>query len=470
MRRRTDRRAALKLLTAAPMGLAATAALVQQALAHTPSGAVQVRGMPGPVEPGAGRWKTWFLQSGAQLRLSPPPDSMAEVAEVRAMAAQRDAAMLERIEYWDAGSAAYRWNEVALELCNVKNNYTTSLAGRVLAYMNGAMYDAAVAAWDSKYAHNRPRPSEVDSSLTTAVLVPQSPSYPSEHAGAASAVLAHLFPSEADALMRMADEAATSRVIAGVQYPSDASAGLEIGRTVAAMVIERAKNDNFGAKWEGTIPNEPGKWTGPTAVNAEESHWVPWVLSSASQIRPGPPPAADSPEMAVDLAEVRSFARTPRTTGIALSWQFVESGGPNFQIYWTRYASRLLFEEGQPGNLPRAAQAYFLMNVAMVDTWISTQDTKFAYWGARPFQLDPAITTVFPTPPHPSYPSNRSSFNPAAAAILGHYFPRDAATMKAIAEEISESAIWAGIHYRTDIATANAMGYQVVDMVKARAF
>jgi hypothetical protein len=174
--------------------------------------------------------------------------------------------------------------------------------------------------------------------------------------------------------------------------------------------------------------------------------------------------------MAVDLAEVKSFARTPRTTGIALSWQFVESGGPNFQIYWTRYASRLLFEEGQPSNLPRAAQVYFLMNVAMVDTWIATQDTKFTYWGARPFQLDPSITTVFPTPPHPSYPSNRSSFNPAAAAILGHYFPRDAATMKAIADEISESAIWAGIHFRTDIATANAMGYQVVDMVKARAF
>ena len=82
----------------------------------------------------------------------------------------------------------------------------------------------------------------------------------------------------------------------------------------------------------------------------------------------------------------------------------------------------------------------------------------------------PEITTVFPTPPHPSYPSNRSSFNPAAAAILGDYFPREAARMRAIADEISESATWAGIHYRMDIETANAMGYQVVEMVKARAF
>ncbi len=473
MNHRRDRRTALKLLAAAPVGLVASAALFQDALASTPRAATRVQAKVGPVEPGAGGWKTWFLQSGSQLRLQPPPDSAAEVAEVRAMAARRDAATMERIEYWDAGSAAYRWNEIALDLCNVKNNYTVSVAGRVLALMNGAIYDGAIAAWDSKYTHNRPRPSEVDPSLTTAVTPPASPSYPSEHAvaaGAASAVLAHLFPSEADSLMRMAEEAATSRVIAGVQYPSDTSAGLEIGRTVAAMVIERARNDNFGAKWEGTIPNEPGKWTGPVAVNADESLWLPWVLTSPSQIRPGPPPAADSPQMAADLAEVKNFPRTPRTTGIALSWQFVESGGPNFHIFWNRYSSRLLFEEGQPGNLPRAAQVYFLTNVAIVDTWIATQEAKFTYWGARPNQLDPTITTVFPTPPHPSYVSNRSSFNPAAAAMLGHFFPRDAATMKAIADEISESAIWAGIHFRTDIVVAQSMGDQVVQMVKARAF
>ena len=68
-------------------------------------------------------------------------------------------------------------------------------------------------------------------------------------------------------------------------------------------------------QWEGAIPNEPGKWTGPAAVNAEESLWKPWLLSSPGQLRPGPPPAADSPEMAAELAEVKDFLRTPRTNG-----------------------------------------------------------------------------------------------------------------------------------------------------------
>ena len=44
-----------------------------------------------------------------------------------------------------------------------------------------------VAAWDSKYAYNRQRPSELDSSLSTAVANPMSPSYPCEHAVTAGA-------------------------------------------------------------------------------------------------------------------------------------------------------------------------------------------------------------------------------------------------------------------------------------------
>jgi membrane-associated phospholipid phosphatase len=259
-------------------------------------------------------------------------------------------------------------------------------------------------------------------------------------------------------------------VVAGVQYPSDVAAGLELGRAVAALAIERANTDNFDARWEGMIPNEPGKWTGPAAVNAEESLWKPWVLSSPSQIRPGPPPAADSPQMAADLDEVKNFPRTLRTNGIALGWQYGQHGTPNTHIFWDRHASRLLFEDRLDANLPRAAQVYLLTMIAWLDTWIATQDTKFHYWGIRPFQLDPTLTTVFPTPAFPSYPSNRASFNPAAAMILGHFFAREATKLLDIADEISESAIWAGIHFRSDLASARDMAESVVRMTLDRAF
>ncbi len=63
---------------------------------------------------------------------------------------------------------------------------------RMMALLNVAIYEATVAAWDSKFAHNRRRPSEVDPNFKSALPNPRSPSYPSEHAataGAAAVVL-----------------------------------------------------------------------------------------------------------------------------------------------------------------------------------------------------------------------------------------------------------------------------------------
>jgi membrane-associated phospholipid phosphatase len=465
---RWNRRAVLKL-GAASTAVLGTATVPGLGLGLAPRVAAQGAE---PVEPRAGTWKTWLVSSASELRVPSPPDSTVEVAEVRARAGQRDAAMQQQIAYWDAGSPAYRWNEIALDLCNVKNNLSGSVSERALTLMNAAIYDAAVAAWAAKYAYNRPRPNTLDSSLSPAVAVPPTPAYPAEHAvaaGAAAAVLAHLFPGEAAVLGAQAAEAAASRVAAGVQYPSDVAAGLDLGRGVAERAIARANADNFDAKWEGTIPTEPDKWTGPEAVNADESLWRPWLLEAPSQLRPGPPPAPGSPQMDAELAEITDFPRTPRTNGIALGWQYGILGSPNHHILWNRHASRLLFEDRLDANLPRAAQVYLLTMMVMLDTWIATQETKFYYWGIRPFQLDPTLTTVFPTPPFPSYPSNRASFNPAAALILGYYFPREASRLEGIADEISESAIWAGIHFRSDLTSAQNIGQTIARMALERA-
>jgi hypothetical protein len=204
-------------------------------------------------------------------------------------------------------------------------------------------------------------------------------------------------------------------------------------------------------------------------VFADESLWRPWLLSTGSQLRPPPPPAFDSPELAAQLTEVRDFQRTPRTNGLALGWQYGIFGGPNSEVHWIRQASRHLFEEHWEFHAPRAAQVYLLLMVAFLDTWIAAQDAKFHYWGIRPNQVDPTLTTVFPTPPFPSYPSNRASLNTAMASILSHYFSRDAQAFSDTANEITESALWAGIHFRSDLTTAQAIGTEVARLALARA-
>jgi len=69
------------------------------------------------VEPKAGSWKTWVLTSGSQLRLPPPPMRLAtraETEQLRQMESRRDTAMLDRLNFWNAGPPAFRWNAIAI--------------------------------------------------------------------------------------------------------------------------------------------------------------------------------------------------------------------------------------------------------------------------------------------------------------------------------------------------------------------
>ena len=464
----TKRRSFNLGLLAGPALLPAGGATVRAASAPAPPTADT-----GPIQPQAGAWKTWLLSSGRQLRPSPPPDraaTEAELRELKALAGRRDGAALDRIAYWDAGPAPYRWTEALIEWTQVRTFLANGPLWRAFALATAAMHDATIAAWDAKYAYNRPRPTEQDASLSAAVAVPRSPSYPSEHAavsGAAAAVLGYLFPADAGEFARMAQEAATSRVEAGVQYPSDVAAGLELGRQVGALAIERGQTDNSNAVWDGVIPTGPGLWTGSNPGGVPERAWKPWVLAAPDQLRPDPPPAFGSDELAAELAEVREFPRTPRTTALALSWQYGAYGNSVGIVHWTREASRRLLEARRDGDAPAAARLYALLAVGLYDTWIATQEAKFHYWSARPNQLDSAITTVFPTPNHPAFPSNRAALG-MAAEIMAHAFPAEAAPFRRTAAEIGESALWAGIHFRSDIAAGAAAGRGVAQLLLDR--
>ena len=430
--------------------------------------------LTGQIEPRAGTWKPWVLKSGSELRLRPPPDAQAtasESQEVRALAERRDAATLERIRYWDFSSPAYRWNEMLSDTAAPQNfGAGGGLGIRAFAMLNVAIHDALIAAWDSKYAYNRRPPSEADRKLASAVPLPQSPSYPCEYsvaAGAGSAVLAHLFPTEAKRFADAAEEVARSRVMAGVAYPSDTRAGLDLGKAVAARVIEHLKMD--GKKWEGAVPVGPGLWVGSNPGGVDDVGWKLFVLSSANQFRPGPPPAPDSPERAAEIAEVKNFKRTPITNSKVFYWQFGQYGGPGVLHRLSDEVGRRLAELGLDRNAPRAARAYALVHVAHYDGWIASQDAKFHYWTARPNQFDPTITTIVPNPNFPSYVSNAATLGTAPTTVLSHLFPSEAARYRSLAQEFGESRLWAGIHFRSDIEAGYAIGRGVGQKVIERA-
>jgi len=191
--------------------------------------------------------------------------------------------------------------------------------------------------------------------------------------------------------------------------------------------------------------------------------WKTWVLTSPSEFRSPPPIAHDSPEKAAELAELKNFQRTPKTNAAAFFWEYA-AGGPRAHQYWSGQIGRLL-EYRLEDNPPLAARAYALQNMTSIDAGIACWDGKYAYWAIRPFQLDPDVKPLFPTPNHPSYPAAHGCLSTATAAILGYLFPHDAATLAALAEEAAESRIWAGIHYRSDIVAGVALGQAVADKV-----
>jgi membrane-associated phospholipid phosphatase len=424
----------------------------------------------GPIEPNGGSWKTWVISSGRDFRVPPPPnDAAAEIAEVKALVGQRDAKARELIAYWDVGPPSYRWQQIALDEV-MRNTLPWQWAVRDFALMHVAIYDAMVAAWDSKYAYNRERPSEVAVGLVAALPNPTSPSYPAEHAVAAvaaTAVLSYLFPDRAAYFAGKAEEAGRSRVLAGVQYPSDVTAGLELGHKVAALVIERGKADGSDVKWAGGVPTDPGKWHGTNPVLPQMGMWKTWVLDSPSEFRSPPPPAHNSPEKAAELAEIKSFPRTPKTNSAAYFWEYAVGGLRGHQ-YWADQIDRLVLEYRLDNDPPLAARAYALHDIAVTDAGIACWDSKYTYWEIRPFQLDPEVKPLFPTPNHPSYPAAHGCFSMAQAGILGYLFPRDAAVLAALAQEAAESRVWAGIHYRSDIVAGAALGRAVADKVIAR--
>jgi membrane-associated phospholipid phosphatase len=334
-----------------------------------------------------------------------------------------------------------------------------------------AIHDAMAVAWDAKYTYNRPRPADLGPAFSPAIPTPRSPAYPSEHAvaaGAAAAILAYLFPNDASTFAAKAEEASQSRLLAGVDYPSDVQAGLELGRSVAARVVERAKSDGTQLKWDGQMPSGPGYWTGTTPAGPTVGQWKTWALESGDGLRPAAPPAHDSAEKQEELAELRSVERTPKMTADAYFWEY-GAGGQHSYWYYNSLLARKLLEYGLASEPLAAARAFALQSISFYDATVACWDGKYAYWAARPFQLDPAYKSMFPAPNHPSYPAGHGCVSGASGAMLAYLFPLEAETFTSLANQAAESRVWAGIHFRSDVEAGLALGRAVVATVIERA-
>lgn len=208
-----------------------------------------------PLLPAWGKTKPWLM---TQLPVITPPPSVesdefkAALAEVRKFSDTRTAEQLGIAMYWADGAGTYtppgHWNDIACGKLN-SAGFNEIRTARALALMNMAIMDAGICCWDAKYTFWYCRPSQMDSLITMPVGLPNFPSYTSGHSsfsGAASTVLSYILPSLAQEFHAMAEEAAISRLYGGIHYRFDSQAGLDNGRMIGQLAVEKGINDGSG--------------------------------------------------------------------------------------------------------------------------------------------------------------------------------------------------------------------------------
>jgi len=207
-----------------------------------------------PIEPLAGTWRPWLLESGSELRPGPPPAYLseawqAEADEVVRVNEQLTDEQVRIARFWADGAGTDtppgHWMRIAIEL-TVRDELPLASTARVLTHLAIAQADAFIACWDAKFTYWSGRPTALIPGFASTVITPNFPSYTSGHAtlsGASAEVLAAFFPSDREVLMAQGDEATTSRLYGGIHWRSDNEVGFALGQEIGKRAIARATAD-----------------------------------------------------------------------------------------------------------------------------------------------------------------------------------------------------------------------------------
>jgi hypothetical protein len=425
-------------------------------------------------------WRPMLLGAPSDARSAPAvvigtAEDRAELDDLIARQAG-SARMADQIAYWTTVPTPVRWNEILLAAVR-KAKTNPVRVSRTLALLNAAMYDAMIAACDAKLAHRRTSPAVRDTRIK--VLAP--PDDLSSHASvdaaiatAAVAVLGAIYPDRLATFQKHRDELLEVRRTVGAHTASDVDAGSRIGEVVGARAVERANTDGASAFWQGEIPEAPGSWKpakpfrNDQPTEALAGTWRPWLMSIGSDLRPGPPPAFESPEWQVEAAEVVKVNEELTDDQIRIARFWADGSGTDTPPgHWMRIAMSLALRDGL--SLPATARLLAHLAIAQADAFIACWDAKFAYWTGRPIGLIPGFASTIITPNFPAYISGHSTVSGASSVVLSAFFPDDAATLAAQAEEAAVSRLYGGIHWRSDNEVGLEVGRAIGALATARA-
>jgi membrane-associated phospholipid phosphatase len=207
--------------------------------------------LPPLTGPQFGAMTPYFLSSPDRFHppLAPAFGSAAfldDLAEVVSISRTRTSAQLANAVFWNLPpgtiSALGYWDALASGYIG-DHHFDERAAAHVFALTNAAGMDAIIGCWEAKFTDFYIRPYQVDQTLypiSTPIGRPNHPSYPSGHScvsAAAAEVIKSFFPEHAATLDAQVAEAGLSRIIGGIHYRFDITAGQNLGRAVAGVAL-----------------------------------------------------------------------------------------------------------------------------------------------------------------------------------------------------------------------------------------
>jgi hypothetical protein len=385
----------------------------------------------------------------------------------------------------EASDVVMEWNQQAVSLTLLPASALLPVQQtRVMAIFHLSMHDAINGITGEYETYLSPPPPPEGASPEAAAIA------------AAHHALKNLFQGN-DMLL---DDRYASSLAAHCISPSDP--GLDFGRSAAAAILALRANDHSSeAQFDYDAPGvgKPGVWVRLNNAPAQLPGWgkvTPFVLRSASQFQPEPPPDVESDQYAKDYKEISEIGiasgstRSDEQTRIALFWRASPTA------IWNPVLTQVIPTRNL--NLSDKAQVFALFYMAAADASIACWEAKYTYnfWRPQPAiragNADGNDSTVgnatwlpfVATPPHPEYPSGHTTNSSAMAKILTKEFEdspgvpivvtlsgitRSWNTFSEAVQEVIDARVYSGIHFRNSDEAGARMGRQVAQFVSNHA-
>jgi len=351
---------------------------------------------------------------------------------------------------------------------------------RAMSMLHVAMFEA-VNAIERRYAPYK---------LTLAA--DRSTSKEAAAATAAHDVLLTIYPDQKAML-----DAALSASLSGIPESDGKAKGIALGKEAADGVIAFRASDGAAAQEIYRPYTKAGVYV-PTIIPLASTTGAstPWVMSSGSQFRPGPPPALDSETWTRDVNEIReigsrtSTVRTAEQTTIGRFWLLV---GPRTYNPIVRQAAM-----AKNMDVVDCARLFALTSIAGNDALVAVFDAKYQYNFWRPITAirnaditqnaaTPREESWLPlgdTPMHPEYPCAHCITSAAISTVLrnivGDEFGEFSLTsptapgvvrkwtrLQDYSDEVANARIYAGFHYRFSTEVGKDMGRKIGELTVA---